>query len=129
MRVRLDLFYRDGSNYKLADSTTFSGRASLRDVLRLQDSLVADMGMVPTAVGLPCLSFSSGRSTDDHPWHEVTGVAEEPGEPEDPRSFTAFVDECVAADWNAAAIAWACRTPSASRPRSNPRRRTRRRTR
>lgn len=113
-RVRVDLFYRDGSNYKLSGSTSFAGRASPRDVLRLQDAIKGEEGMVPTAVGLSCLSFSTGRTEDDHPWHNVVGVQEEFGEPDDRRTFSAFVDECAKADWNAAAARWEYETPLSS---------------
>lgn len=111
IRVKVELLYRDGSNYKLSASTTFAGRASWKDVLRLQDSMRGEEGMVPTAVGLDCLSFSSGRSEDDHPWHSIVGVQEERGEPQDERTFSDFVDECTKADWIAAAARWDEETP------------------
>jgi hypothetical protein len=111
MRVRLDLFYRDASNYKESGSYTFAGPLRAGDVFRLQDAIDGEMGMVPSAVGLEHVSIGEGRTEDDHAWHEVRCVAIEDGDPEDPRTFEAFVDACAKADWSVAEGRWMVETP------------------
>lgn len=112
MRVVVDLFYRDASNYKLSGSTSFGAPLRHADVLRLERCLAAQMGFVPSAVGVEPLAYDPGqRSDDDHPWHDVTGVRLEDGEPDDIRSFTDFVSDCEKADWIEAAMIWERDTP------------------
>jgi hypothetical protein len=110
--VQVNLFYRDASNYKTSGAVVFAGPLRASDVLRLERCLVSEMGMIPSAVGLSNLSFDEeGRSDDDHPWHDVTGVIATKDEPEDDRTFAQFVRDCERASWLEEAARWEAETP------------------
>lgn len=108
MRVVISLLYRDASNYKTAGEISLAGPLDTRDVERLSDIASLNGGIIPSAVGFSNLEFEYGaaRSEDDHPWHEVTGVRQEEGDPDDLRTFAEFVNECAKIDWVDAAMRW-----------------------
>lgn len=76
--TRIEVMYRDASNYKERFNYVFEGALTLDEAKALIDSLDANDNFLPPLVGLGEAEWSENGTGahygDDHPYHEIDGV-------------------------------------------------------
>lgn len=91
----VDYMYRDASNYKQHLFVVLEGRMTKDQATALCGMLDEGEYFLPGMVGLPAAPWSEGADgshyDDDHPWHELTGLA-----PTENRSGGITVDQFLA---------------------------------
>lgn len=78
LNTRIEIMYRDASNYKERFDYVAEGALTLEQAKALIDSLDVNGNFLPGLVGLGAASWSSDGDDaayeDDHPFHEIDGI-------------------------------------------------------
>lgn len=104
----LSYLYRDASNYKQHADVIFSGALTLDEAHQLLNAMDEEDSFVPSAVGLNDLQdmmCSDWDPEEDHPLHEIDGLALTDKQATETQTAQAFLNAFLNADWNAAADA------------------------
>lgn len=105
----IDYMYRDASNYKQSMTAVLPGVLTLEQAVALCNQATGggEDGFRPDRVGLDMADWSSegdgAHYEDDHPWHELTGVALTDAAPTveiDAQTFAVKFEQASLADWN-----------------------------
>lgn len=76
MSVYLIYEYADGSNYKQSGSIRLTEKLTYEQARLIVDTLDEEAYFIPEQVGIPALPYSQAGTEDDHPWHNLSLLAE-----------------------------------------------------
>lgn len=75
LNTKIHYLYRDAGNFKIHNDCVIAGRISKEQIQSIIESLHEVLDFIPSAVGLPCVTFEDcGYDHDedlDHPWFEL----------------------------------------------------------